>query len=71
MRYECEHCNDCTTTTEKYDWAADGGKITRGLEKYILRCVIFSKIQDIARKERLSYRIVERIIENHVPAEID
>lgn len=71
VRYECEHCDDRTTTTEKYDWVAKGGKITKGLEKYILRCVISSTIQDVARKEQVSYRIVERVIENNIPPEID
>ena len=62
MRYECEHCNDGTTTTEKYDWVAEGGKITKGLEKYILRCVINSTIQDVARKEKISYKTVQHML---------
>jgi hypothetical protein len=37
VRYECKRCDDNTTTTEKYDWVATGGKITKGLEEYILR----------------------------------
>lgn len=71
VRYECEHCDDRTTTTEKYDWVAKGGKITKGLEKYILRCVISSTIQDVSRKDHISYRTIERVIENNIPAEID
>lgn len=71
MRYECEHCNDRTTSTEKFGWVAKGGKITTGLEKYILRCVISSTIQDVARKDHISYRTIERVIENNIPAEID
>ena len=58
VRYECEHCNDGATTTEKYDWVAEGGKITKGLEEYLLRCVINSTIQDVATKERISYKTV-------------
>ena len=50
VRYECEDCENHTTTTEKYDWLAEGGKITKGLEEYILRCVINSTIQDVAQK---------------------
>ncbi|MBK2060566.1 hypothetical protein IB652_06815, partial [Francisella noatunensis] len=33
IRYQCDHCG--STTTEKYDWVAQGGKITKGLEEYI------------------------------------
>jgi len=62
VRYECEHCNDGTTTTEKYDWVAGGGKITKGLEKYILRCIINSTIQDVARKERISYKTIQHTL---------
>ncbi len=71
IRYECEQCDDHPTTTEKYDWVAEGGKVTKGLEEYILRCVINSTIQDVARKERLSYRTVERTIARLINPEID
>jgi transposase len=42
VRYECDDCDNHTTTTEKYDWIAKGGKVTKGLEEYILCCVINS-----------------------------
>jgi len=32
VRYECEHCEKGTKTTERYDWIAEGGKTTKGLE---------------------------------------
>ena len=47
VRYECEHCEPGTTTTERYDWVAEGGKITKGLEEYLLRCVINSTMRVI------------------------
>ena len=71
VRYECEDCDDRTTTTEKYDWVADGGKITKGLEEYLLRCVINSTIQDVARKERISYKTVQSMLNNLVNREVD
>ncbi|XSZ47026.1 transposase family protein [Francisella noatunensis] len=48
-------------TTEKYDWVAQGGKITKGLEEYILRCVINSTIQDVSKKERISYSTIATV----------
>lgn len=54
IRYQCDHCG--STTTEKYDWVAQGGKITKGLEEYILRCVINSTIQDVSKRKE--YHIV-------------
>lgn len=71
VRYECEYCNDGTTTTEKYDWVAEGGKITQGLEEYLLRCVINSTIQDVAIKERISYKTVQTMLNNIVPKQVD
>ena len=62
IRYECDDCDNHTTTTDKYDWLADGGKVTKGLEEYILRCVINSTIQDVARKERISYSTISTIL---------
>jgi len=62
VRYECDDCDNHTTTTEKYDWLAEGGKVTKGLEEYILRCVINSTIQDVARKERISYSTISTIL---------
>ena len=69
VRYKCEHCG--TTTTEQYDWIADGGKVTKGLEEYILRCVINSTIQDVTRKERISYSTVSTILSHKIGDSID
>ena len=71
VRYECKHCDDRTTTTEKYDWIAEGGKITKGLEEYLLRCVINSTIQDVSRKERISYKTVQTMLDNLVHRKVD
>jgi transposase len=66
VRYECDDCDNHTTTTEKYDWLAEGSKVTKGLEEYILRCVINSTIQDVARKERISYSTISTILFHRV-----
>jgi transposase len=71
VRYVCEHCDDHTTTTEKYNWCAEGGKITKALEKYILRCAINSTIIDVSRKEGISYRTVEATMRNRIGTKVD
>jgi transposase len=71
VRYQCEHCDDHPTTTEQYDWVAKGGKITKGLERYILRCVINSTIQDVARKERMSYKTVQHTLDHLISKKVD
>lgn len=71
VRYQCEHCDDHPTTTEQYDWVAEDGKITKGLERYILRCVINSTIQDVARKERMSYKTVQHTLDHLISKQVD
>ena len=69
VRYKCEHCG--TTTTEEYDWCNRHSRISKGLEGYILRCVVHSTVQDVAYKERLSYKTVAWAIERNMGAGID
>ena len=71
VRYYCEHCDDGTTTTEKYDWVAKGGKITQALEDYIMRQLIHSTIQDVSRKTGVSYSTIYHSITNRIGSEVD
>ncbi len=71
VRYICERCDDNPTTTEKYSWLAAGGKITKGLEEYILRCVINSTIQDVSRKEKISYSTISTVLHHKVGTDVN
>lgn len=71
VRYQCEHCDDHPTTTEEYSWVAEGGKITKGLEEYLLRCVIHSTLQDVSRKERISYSTLQTMLNHSVGKKIN
>ncbi len=71
VRYYCEHCNDGTTTTEKYGWLAEGGKITQALEDYIMRQLIHSTIQDVSKKTGVSYSTIETTINHRIGSEVD
>lgn len=71
VRYYCEHCGDGTTTTEKYDWVAKGGKITQALEDYIMRQLIHSTIQDVSKKTGLSYSTIHNAVSHRVGEEVD
>jgi transposase len=44
-RYQCDNCEDNSTTTETYDWCSKGSNITNGLEKYLMRNLIHSTVQ--------------------------
>jgi transposase len=70
-RYQCEYCDDNTTTTEQYDWCERRSSTTKGLDAYVARCLINSTIADVARKERLGYKVVESSINRQISKEVD
>ena len=36
ISYQCEHCDDHTTTTEQYEWCDRKAKTTKGLDEYLV-----------------------------------
>ena len=71
VRYKCEHCDDHITTTEQYDWHNRKSKYTKAMEEYILRSLINSTVEDVAKKEKLSSKSIYHVIENLVPVNPD
>lgn len=71
IRYQCEYCDDHPTTTEQYDWCDRRATITKGLERYLVRNLIHSTVQDVSRKERVSYKTVVSALERQVKQRVD
>ena len=71
IRYSCEHCGNGTTTTEQYEWVDRNATITKGLEDYIMRSLIHSTIQDVSKKERIGYKIIQAALDRRVASEVD
>lgn len=71
IRYQCEQCDDHPTTTEQYDWCDRRSTITKGLEKYLMRNLIHSTVQDVSRKERVSYETVVSALDRQVQQVVD
>ena len=71
VRYQCEHCDDHPTTSEQYDWCDRGSKTSKGLEKYLMRSLIHSTVQDVSRKEGLGYKSIVSILQRHIGEEVD
>ena len=69
QRYQCEECD--ATTTEQYDWVSRNSKTTKGLEDYILRCVVNSTIQDVSEKEKISYKTIQTVINRRVARKVE
>lgn len=71
IRYECLTCEDHPTTSEKYDWMDRKSKTTKALDSYINRQIIHSTVEDVSRKERINYKIIESALHRGVKKEVD
>jgi transposase len=58
VRYKCAECEGNVTTAEVFDWVKKGSHVTNGLSDYILRQLIHSTIEDVSKKERISYKTI-------------
>ena len=71
VRYQCEVCDDDPTTSEQYDWCDRGSKTSKGLDRYIMRNLIHSTVQDVSRKETISYRSLVSTLQRNIDQEVD
>ena len=66
VRYECLTCDDHPTTSEHYDWMERKSKTTKALDRYLNRSLIHSTVEDVSRKENITYEIVESSLNRSV-----
>lgn len=66
VRYECLNCDDHPTTSEHYDWMERKSKTTKALDRYLSRSLIHSTVEDVSRKENITYEIVESSLNRSV-----
>lgn len=71
VRYECAYCDGHPSTSEQYDWCERKSKTTKALDNYINRKLIHSTIEDVSRKEKVNYAIVESSINRCVSTTVD
>ncbi|WP_082596787.1 ISL3 family transposase [Pseudovibrio sp. POLY-S9] len=71
VRYSCEHCDDHPTTTEQYDWCEHNASVTKGLEKYLMRSLIHSTVEDVAKKEQLGPKLIQAVLARQVDISVD
>lgn len=71
IRYSCEYCDDHPTTTEQYDWCDRNASTTKGLEDYIMRSLINSTIEDVAKKEKIGQRVIQSSLDRQVKKQVD
>ena len=71
VRYVCEYCDDHPTTTEQYDWCDRNSSTTKGLDDYLMRYLINSTIEDVAKKEKIGQRVIQGVLDRQVKKEVD
>ncbi|WP_146107513.1 hypothetical protein [Aliivibrio sifiae] len=45
--------------------------MTKGLEDYLMRCVINSTVEDVSKKERIGYRVLVSIMKSRIDKPVD
>jgi transposase len=71
VRYQCDNCKDDPTTTESYDWCNKGSHITKGLEKYLMRNLIHSTVQDVSKKEKIGYKALTSTLDRQINQQVN
>ena len=71
VRYECGDCPDHPSTTEQYTWCDRNAKVTKAMEEYLMRSLINSTVEDVSRKEDISYKTIVRVVDRQVNKEVD
>jgi transposase len=70
-RYQCGSCEGHPTTTEKLDWHESNSPHSFAYDEHILLQLINSTIEDVSRKEAISYDSVLGTLERRIESEVD
>ena len=71
IRYKCNDCDGTITTSEAYNWCKKGSHITSGLSDYLMRQLIHSTIEDVSKKEHISYEKLELAVNKSIATEVN
>lgn len=66
VRYQCEYCNDKTTTTEQASWYNRRSKFTKAYEEYLIKMLINSTLTDVSRKENVTTDDMEGVLNRQI-----
>ena len=67
--YKCSRCN--TTTAQKVPWYKERSPNTLRFEEHILLQLINSTVQDVAKKEKVTYDTIVGIMKRHINGDVD
>jgi transposase len=70
-RYQCENCDDKTTTTEQASWYNRRSKFTKAYEEYLMKMLINSTLEDVARKENVTSDDMEGVLKRQIEPKVN
>ena len=70
-RFQCDSCDNKPTTTEETNWYSKRSKFTKAYEEWLMRMLINSTVNDVARKEDVSCDDVEGVLDRQVETTVD
>lgn len=71
IRFRCFYCDDHPTTTQRFPWRTGKSPYTKDFEKYILKQMINSTIEDVSKKENIGYDSIVGILDRSISSNID
>jgi transposase len=71
VRYQCEYCNDKTTTTEQASWYNRRSKFTKAYEEYLMKMLINSTLTDVSRKENVTTDGMEGALNRQIESKVN
>jgi len=69
-RFICDCDKNCTTSF-KPDWLSSSGTRTKEFERYMLKQLVNSSLEDVANKFRTTTDKLQYIVDTHIPTETD
>lgn len=70
-RFQCDTCANHPTTREEPDWYNQRSKFTKAYEEWLMKMLINSTIDDVARKEDVSSEDVEGVLIRQVKTKVN
>ena len=70
-RYTCGNCKGNPTTTQRLDWYEARTGETKAYERYLVKQLINSTVEDVSIKEDIGYKSIEAAINRNISSEVN
>ena len=70
-RFQCDACEKKPTTTQESSWYNKRSKFTKAYEEWLMRMLINSTVNDVARKEHISCEDVDGVLTRQIDIKIN